>query len=114
MSDCSILALVSHEDLHLFRIDVVLESLKGNLPEDVYMEQTPSFEVGDATKVVCKLVKALYGLRKASRQWYFTIKYFLRSLCGVDCNNTDECFYIDIWRDAYLELLSLNYLMTTF
>lgn len=63
-SVCIVIALVALEDLYLFPLDVVTAVLDGDLSDDDYSEQPPRFEVGDTTKVVCKLVKALYSLKK--------------------------------------------------
>ena len=46
------------------------------------------------TAPVCKLNKALYGLRQAGRQWYHTLDSTLRSM-GMEPTSSDPCVYID-------------------
>jgi len=57
------LALTNKWDLwDLFQLDVNNASLNGLLKETIYMQQPQGFESSDIT-LVCKLQKALYGLK---------------------------------------------------
>ena len=53
----------------MFQIDVNNVFLNGFLEGIVYMVQPLSFEVKDKT-LVCKLNKAICGLKQATRQWF--------------------------------------------
>ena len=55
-------------------------SLNGVIEEEVYIEQPQGFEVEDRWTHVCKLKKALGGLKQAPRGWYGRINSFLTSL----------------------------------
>jgi hypothetical protein len=48
--------------------------------QEVYIKQPQGFEVEDMKSYVCRLKKALYGLRQAPRAWYGRIDSFLTSL----------------------------------
>ena len=63
-----LLALVAHFDLELHQMDVVTASLNGNLEEDIHMEQPEGCIDGGKSDFVCKLLKAIYGLKEAHRQ----------------------------------------------
>ena len=64
-------ALTAYYDLELHQMDVKTASLNGLLEEEIYMIQPEGFgEKGNENKV-CKLNKSIYGLKQASRQWYF-------------------------------------------
>ena len=51
-------------------MDVKSKFLNGDLKEEVYVSQPPGFEVPHSTNKVCKLKKALYGLKEAPKAWY--------------------------------------------
>ena len=44
-------------------MDVKFTFLNGDLEEDVYIEQPEGFQLTDNPNSVCKLKKALYGLK---------------------------------------------------
>ena len=51
-------------------MDVKIAFLNGVVKEEVYVEQPLGFETHDMENHVCKLKKALYGLKHAPRTWY--------------------------------------------
>ena len=63
-----LLALVAYFDLELHQMDVVNAFLNGDLEEDIYMEQPEGCIDKDKSDSVCKLLKAIYGLKQADRQ----------------------------------------------
>jgi hypothetical protein len=62
-SICTILSIVTTEDLYLEQLDVKNTFLHGDLEEEIYMEQPEGFEVKGNEKLVCRLKKSLYGLK---------------------------------------------------
>ena len=61
-------------------MDVKKTLLNGVVKEEVYMEQPVGFKKHDWKTHVCKLKKALYGLKHALRTWYDTMDKLLMSL----------------------------------
>lgn len=55
-------------------MDVNSAFLNGPLTEDIYIHQLEGFIDQYSLKHVCKLDKALYGLKHAPRAWYNTLR----------------------------------------
>ena len=91
-----LLALVAHFDLELHQMDVVTAFLNGDLDEDIYMEQPEGYVISSKPKsdFVCKLLKAVYGLKQAHRQWHAKIDDFLIGDLGFMTTRSDPCLYI--------------------
>lgn len=49
----------------LYQIDVKIVFLNGDLQEEVYMTQPPGYEAEGGSTKVCKLIKALRGLKQS-------------------------------------------------
>ena len=60
-------ALVAIHDWELHQMDVKGAFLYGDIGEEVYVQQPEGFDLGNG---VCRLQKALYGLRQSPRVWY--------------------------------------------
>jgi len=50
---------------------------------------------------VCRLSKALYGLRQSARQWYAELDSVLRNV-GLIPINADPCVYVDTGRLTFV------------
>nr|GEX94188.1 retrovirus-related Pol polyprotein from transposon TNT 1-94 [Tanacetum cinerariifolium] len=61
------LAYVAHKSFIIFQIDMKTSFLHGSLKEDVSVCQPKGFIDDDHPSLVYNLKKALYGLKKASR-----------------------------------------------
>jgi histone deacetylase 1/2 len=62
-----VLALSVSHGSSLRQLDIKNTFLHGVLEEEVYMKQPPSFENPHAPHHLCKLDKALYGVKQAPR-----------------------------------------------
>ena len=88
-----LLALATHFHCEVFQFDVNSAYLNADLEGDVYVEQRPGFEIpGKGSKLVCKLLKGLYGLKQAGRCWNRTLDKFLTEF-GLTRSMIDSCCY---------------------
>ena len=78
----------------IHQMDVKIAFFNGVVEEEVYVEQPLSFETHDRESHVCRLKKALYGLKKAPRTWYARIDSFLSSL-GFYLQMDATCIHCD-------------------
>ena len=57
-----LLAIATHYDYEIWKMDVKTTFLNGNLTEEVYMTQPKGFISGSGSKV-CKLQRSIHGLK---------------------------------------------------
>lgn len=88
------------------QMDVVTAFLNPLLEEEVYMKKPKGYQSGGG---VCRLQKALYGLRQAPRAWYMDFQHALESL-GFSRSKFDSSLFCSpsilllIWVDDILIL----------
>ena len=88
----------------LHQMDVKTTFLNGLIEEEVYIEQPQGFETDDREAYVCRLKKALYGVKQAPRAWYGRIDGFLVSL-GFTKSKKDSNLYYKVEDDGIMILL---------
>ena len=98
------MALVDHFDLELHQMDVKTAFLNGELNEEVYMQQPQGFEIKGKEHMVCKLKRSIYGLKQASRQWYFKFNEVIMKY-GFKENIVDQCIYLKKSGSAWILLV---------
>lgn len=72
-----VLAIVAQNKWKMHQMDVKSAFLNGFLEEEVYVKQSPGYEIEGQEDKVYKLNKALYGLKQAPRVWYTKIDEYL-------------------------------------
>jgi Reverse transcriptase (RNA-dependent DNA polymerase) len=71
-----LLSVVVNSGWKLYQMDVKNAFLQGNLEEEVYMI-IPQGHKGSNSGMVCKLAKAIYGLKQSPRAWYSKLSHAL-------------------------------------
>lgn len=94
----ALLSIANKHGLHLCQLDVKTAFLNGELNEDVFMEIPEGFECSLEFKKqnVCKLVKALYGLKVSPRKWNLKFTETVKEI-GLENDLHEPCLFT--WRD---------------
>ncbi|GKA90016.1 zinc finger, CCHC-type containing protein [Tanacetum coccineum] len=87
-----LIAMASIHNLIIHQMDVKTTFLNGQLEEEVYMNQPLGFILPGNENKVCKLVKSLYGLKHAPKQWHQKFDEVVLSN-GYLLNQADKCVY---------------------
>lgn len=77
----------------LRQLDVNNAFLHGKLGDTVYMQQPPGFVDTRFPNHVCKLNKAIYGLKQALRAWFHRLSSFLVTN-GFSCSRADPSLFV--------------------
>ena len=101
-----LIALATKYHWKLHRLDVKSTFLNGELKEEVYLTQPEGLVEHGQEHLVCKLKKALYGMKQAPRSWYEKIdSFFLQQ--GFMRSKSDPNLYTKFDEHGYIVLISL-------
>nr|ABA96256.1 retrotransposon protein, putative, Ty1-copia subclass [Oryza sativa Japonica Group] len=87
-----LLALAASHGLLVHQMDVKTAFLNGELEEEIYMDQLDGYVLEGREGMVCKLLKSLYGIKQAPKQWHEKFDTTLTSV-GFVVNVVDKCMY---------------------
>lgn len=73
----TLLAYATHKGFKIYQMDLKSAFLNGILDEEVYIKQLEGLVDTRERDIVCKLHKALYGLKKARRASYERLHNYL-------------------------------------
>ena len=94
-------------------MDAKVAFLNDLLKDEVYLEKPQGFEIYERDSHVCKLKKALYGLKHSSRAWYSRIDSYLL-LIGFRKSEVDlNLYYIVVGGVPLILLLYVDDLFIT-
>ncbi|KAL0340275.1 UNVERIFIED_CONTAM: Retrovirus-related Pol polyprotein from transposon RE2 [Sesamum radiatum] len=98
-----LLAIATVKSWPLFQLDVNSAFLHGHLEEDVYMTPPEGYTKAQSGQVY-KLIRSLYGLKQASRQWNLELTTKLLEF-GFQQSPHDYCLIIKHSDSPFLALL---------
>ncbi|KAG8499662.1 hypothetical protein CXB51_006097 [Gossypium anomalum] len=101
-----ILSVAVTKGWKLRQVDVNNAFLNGDLTDEVFMQQPPGYVQSgqNGERLVCRLNKALYGLRQAPRAWFDKLKGFLTS-AGFVLSKSDASLFVRITTTSTLYVL---------
>ncbi|KAG8493766.1 hypothetical protein CXB51_011188 [Gossypium anomalum] len=102
----TILTIAVSRGWQLQQVDVNNAFLNCDLADEVFMQQPPGYiQYGaDGQTLVCRLKKALYGLRQALRAWFDKLKAFLVSV-GFVMSKSDASLFVQVMPSSILYVL---------
>ena len=103
-----LLALAALEDWEIQQMDVKSAFLNGVLDEEIYMEQPQGFITPGTETKVCRLKRAIYGLKQASRTWNLQFHGFLTGI-GFTRTHADAGVYVNHQREGDGPLIVILY-----
>ena len=86
------LAIAAYFDYEIWQMYVKTAFLNGNLNEDVYIIQPEGFVNPKDARKLCKLQKAIYGLKQESRSWNIHFDEVVKEF-GFIKNDKESCVY---------------------
>ncbi|GBN11147.1 Retrovirus-related Pol polyprotein from transposon TNT 1-94 [Araneus ventricosus] len=86
------LAAAAYKNLNVTHVDIKTAFLHGNLEDEVYMSQPEGYIEAGQEQKVCKLNKAIYGLKQAARAWHLKIGESLIKY-GFEQSKADPCLF---------------------
>lgn len=85
-----LVSIAAQHNLNIYQMDAITAFLQGDLEDEIYMDQPELF--CDNSNRVCKLMKSIYGLKQASRQWNKKLSAVFISM-GYQQSKIDPCVY---------------------
>lgn len=107
----TILSITITEGWSLHQLDINNVFLHGDLQEQVYMTQPIGFFNPYFPNHVCRLNKAVYGLKQALRAWFSKLNNRLLELCFNPSLSDSSLF---IYKNKFITYFSLSIWMISF
>jgi hypothetical protein len=101
-----LLSVAVSKDWSIRQLDVQNTFLHGVLKEEVYMRQPPGYESKEHPNFICRLDKAIYGLKQALRAWYARLSSKLIHL-GFAASKGDMSLFF--YKDKNITMYVLVY-----
>src|SRR5262249_31768940 len=100
-----ILSLSATTNRQLYQLDIKTAFLNATVEEDIHMEIPEGISI-DSEKYVCKLEKALYGIKQAPHVWNENINAYLIELHYTPCEK-DPCIYYKTSKNNNIIIIGL-------
>lgn len=101
-------ALAVRRQLKIHQMDAITAYLHGEVREEIYMQQPEKFD--DKTGRVCRLHKAIYGLKQAGMLWNKKLDQAL-SKFGLQKTKLDPCIYRNDSSTLFVAIYVDDFLM---
>lgn len=96
----AIASIAAAQDLELHQMDFDTAFLNADLEEEVYVEQPPGYRSRNLSDHVCRLNKAMYGVRQAQKAWHRRAHEFITEILRLTQSTHDPCLYTKRSQDG--------------
>jgi hypothetical protein len=100
-----LIALSLHTDNIIEQLDVKTAFLNAYVNERIYVEPPDGMNINNKLYVLM-LIRALYGIKQAPRQWHEEIDRFLKSIGYTACRK-DTCLYFKLTSSGTMIIIGL-------
>eukprot|EP00253_Pinus_taeda_P032184 PITA_32184 len=108
-----VISLAAQMGWEIHQMDVKTAFLNGVIEEEVYNEQPKGFETREKKSHVCRLKKALHGLKQAPRAWYGRIDVYLQKMGFVKSDANLNLYYLVIENEPLVLVFYVDDLFLT-
>ena len=102
------IALAAIKHWHISSLDVKSAFLYGELDEELYMEQPEGFKLPGQERKVCRLNKAIYGLKQAAITWWKALDKSMAELGFRRCKSDAGVFVYTHGTDLVVVLVYVD------
>lgn len=99
-----LVSIAANEDWPLKQLDVKNAFLNGYLEEEVYMDAPPGI---NSNGKVCKLRRALYGLKQSPRAWFGRFSTYMKEI-GYKQSDVDHTLFIKSNEGRIIALTTMS------
>lgn len=107
-----LIAIAIEENLQIHQMDVTGAYLYGKIDQPTYMKLPHGAYENQKDRKICKLNKALYGLRQSGRIWYELLNKVLRRM-GFNSSYAEPCLYYSGQSDDIISVYVDDLLIIT-
>jgi len=101
-------ALAAEKDWLVDHVDIEAAFLHGDVQEEIYIEQPENFILEGSESKVCKLSKAIYGLKQAAKCWYEKAKRIMMELNFCKFEHEPCVFYKFVNREVIIVTMCVD------
>lgn len=96
-----LLTVALKNDSIAHHVDIETAYLNSDIEEEIFVHQPKGFEVNGKEHLVCKLNKAVYGLKQAARQWNLKLKEVMKKL-HFKPSESEPCIFQNIKHHNFM------------
>ncbi len=102
-----VLSYAAREDWEIHQVDIKGAYLNAKLPETIYVKPPQGYLKQGEEGKVCRLLKGLYGVKQAGREWYIELSNTFNEL-DFTRSETDQCVFYKLGDNPIIVTVSTD------